>query len=113
MFDIPALLFRLWLPVVAIWMTSSALVALVFERMMNTVEGDGRLELNVWLVIAAQGAGAGGLIGTFPVLHQLVSVSAAAGAELGRLLLYIGVGTICGAACSCALVAAIVEIRRR
>lgn len=113
MFDVPALLFRLWLPVVAIWMTSSALVALAFERLMNPPEGDGgRLELNVWLVIAAQGAGAGGLLGTFPLLHQL-AWTAQAGGELGRLLLYIGVGTLCGAACSCALVAAVVEIRRR
>ena len=113
MFDMPALLFRLWLPVIAIWMTSSALIALGFERVMNAEPGDGaQLELNVWLVIAAQGAGAGGLLGTFPVLHQLVA-AANGGEEMGRLLLYIGVGTVCGAACSCALVAAVVEIWRR
>ena len=113
MVDVWALLFRLVLPLVALWAASSVVTALAFEHAASGSPDDAdRVTLEAWLLFAAAGAAFGGLFGTMLVMRDIV-LSRTTGGEIASLLVFVAPGTLLGAAFACLLASAVLQAWRR
>jgi hypothetical protein len=105
-----AILWTLLLPLLLLWVASTVVVALAFDRATSRL-GDGALSLEAWLLYASAGAATGGLLGSMLVVRDFVLL-AEGRPEMSRLLLVGAPGMLLGAAFACLLALAAVHWRR-